>query len=267
MNRALFGKYWPGESPLHRMDSRAKLTFVVLVMVAIFCASSYAALGLCAAFLLACILIARIPLPQALRSIGPLFFIVIITALLNVFFVQGGTVYVTAGTLQISQAGIHNAVFLGIRLTLLLIDASLLTLTTTTLDLTDGIEAVLAPLRRIGFPAHEFSMIMGIALRFVPQFVTELHTIRAAQLSRGAKLATSPLRGGISSLTSLMIPLFTSAFRHAETLSAAMDARCYHGAEGRTKLKPLTFTSVDARGAIAVACLILAVIALRVAGL
>ena len=244
--RAIFGRYWAADSPVHKLDPRTKLFGVLISMVAIFAAQSYPALAVAAAFVVAFFALARIPFLQAVRSIAPLAFIVVITALLNLFFVQGGTVYVDWGWMKISSEGINAAVFLAIRLLLLLLSASLLTLSTTTLDITDAFESVLGPLRRFGFPAHEFSMILGIALRFLPQFVDELATIRAAQLSRGAKLVANPFaRGGLQSLGSLMVPLFASAFRHAETLSAGMDARCYHGGVGRTRLSPLTFARRD----------------------
>lgn len=254
---ALFGRYWAAESPVHAMDPRTKLLGALAFMVILFCAADYPAIAVCAAFTVAFFVVSDIPLRQALKSIGPLAFIIVITALLNVFFVQGGAVYADWGWGRITQAGVHSAVFLSIRLTLLLLGASLLTLTTTTLDITDAFERLLAPLRRIGFPAHEFAIMMGIALRFLPQFVTEAKTIRAAQLSRGASFSKNPFSGGMESLTSLMVPLFTSAFRHAETLSAGMDARCYHGGEGRTHLDPLRFTRLDS-GAIVVLAVMLA---------
>ena len=202
-----------------------------------------------ALFATALFVIARIPLGQALKSIAPLAFIVVISALINLFFVQGGAVYLDWGWLCISAEGAHTAAFTAVRLTLLLLSGSLLTLTTTTLDITEAFERLLAPLRRIGVPAHEFALVMGIALRFLPQFVDEFRTIRAAQLSRGAKLASSPTRSGLAGLTSLLVPLFASAFRHAETLSYAMDARCYHGADGRTRLHDLAFSRQDALAA------------------
>ncbi|MBQ9021674.1 MAG: energy-coupling factor transporter transmembrane protein EcfT [Eggerthellaceae bacterium] len=255
---ALFGRYWPGESPIHALDPRTKLTGVVLAMVAIFLAHTYAALGVAALFVAAFFIIARIPPVQAFKSIAPLFFIVLLTAFLNLFFVQSGEVYAQAGPFVISQGGIDSAIFLCIRLTLLLLVASLLTLTTTSLDLTDAFEAMLSPFARFGFPAHEFAMVMGIALRFLPQFMEELRTIRAAQLSRGAHVSANPFHGGLSGLSSLMVPLFTSAFRHAETLSNGMDARCYHGGVGRTRLHPLSFTSRDLVAALVLLALIVA---------
>ena len=236
---ALFGRYWEAESPIHSLDPRAKVAGTLLLVVTTFCAWNFPALGLLAVCMAVLFTLARIPLSQALRSIAPLSFIIVLTALFNLFYIQGGPVYASWGPFTISQEGVWQAVFIAVRLTLLLLSGSLLTLTTTSLDITEALERLLAPLARIGVPAHEFSLVLGIALRFLPQFAEEFRTIRAAQLARGAKLSTSPVKGGLSGLTSLLVPLLTSAFRHADTLSAAMDARCYHGAEGRTRLNPL----------------------------
>ncbi len=248
-NDALFGRYWAADSIVHRLDPRTKLVGTIALVVIMFCAANFWALGFVALVVVALFALARIPFTQALRSILPLSFIVVLTALFNLLFVQGGKVYVDWGWLVISQEGVALALFTAVRLTLLLLSGSLLTLTTTTLDITEAFEKLLGPLRRIGVPAHEFALVMGIALRFLPQFVDEFRTIRAAQLSRGAKLASSPTKSGLSSLTSLLVPLFASAFRHADTLSAAMDARCYHGADGRTRLHPLAFSKRDASAA------------------
>ena len=243
---ALFGRYWEANSPIHRLDPRTKIVGTVLLIVAVFCAGNFPALGLIAICMISMFVIARVPLLQALRSIAPLSFIIVLTALFNLFYIQGGAVYADRGWLVISEEGVRQAVFIAIRLTLLLLTGSLLTLTTTSLDITEALERLLMPLARIGVPAHEFSLVMGIALKFLPQFADEFRVIRSAQLARGAKLATSPIKGGLAGLTSLLIPLFTSAFRHADTLSSAMDARCYHGAEGRTRLNPLRFGQRDA---------------------
>lgn len=261
---ALFGRYWPGESPIHALDPRMKLTGVVIAMVAIFLARSYAALGVAALFVAAFFIVARIPFGQAFKSIAPLLFIVLLTAFLNLFFIQSGEVYAQAGPFVISQGGIDSAIFLSIRLTLLLLCASLLTLTTTSIDLTDAFESMLGPFARFGFPAHEFAMVMGIALRFLPQFMDELRTIRAAQLSRGAHVSANPFHGGLQGLSSLMVPLFTSAFRHAETLSNGMDARCYHGGTGRTRLDPLAFSTRDLVGIVILLLMVACVIATNI---
>ena len=183
---ALFGNYWAAESPIHHLDPRTKLVCLLLAMVAVFCAQHFLGLAIAALFILGFFILARIPLSQAFKSTAPLLFVVVLTAVLNIFFVQGGTEYVAFGPLHISEQGVRSALFLGARLMLLILSASLLTLTTSTLDITDASEALLRPLARFGVPAHEFAMILGIALRFLPQFVTEAHTIRAAQLARGA---------------------------------------------------------------------------------
>ena len=261
---ALFGRYWEAESPIHRLDPRAKIVGTLLLIVVVFCAGNFVALGLVALFVAGFFVAARVPLTQALRSIAPLSFIIVLTALFNVFYVQGGQVYVDWGWGAISEEGVRLAVFMAVRLTLLLLAGSLLTLTTTSLDITEAMERLLTPLARIGVPAHEFSLVIGIALRFLPQFADEFRTIRTAQLARGAKLATSPVKGGLSGLTSLLVPLFASAFRHADTLSSAMDARCYHGATGRTRLNPLSFERRDAIALIVLVALLAATIALSV---
>ena len=259
---ALFGRYWEADSPIHKLDARTKFLGVIFMMIITFSATNFGALILVAVAVMALFRISRIPLKQALQSIVPLLFIIVLTALFNLFWMQGGTTLFQLGPIQISEYGIYMAVFISLRLTVLLLSGSLLTLTTTTLDITEAFERLLGPLARIGVPAHEFALILGIALRFLPQFAEELHTIRAAQLSRGAKLATSPTKSGIAGLTSLLVPLFTSAFRHADTLASAMDARCYHGAQGRTRLDPLAFGRNDACAALLLACLFAAVLAL-----
>lgn len=241
-----------------------KIVGTILLIVAVFCAGNYQALGLVALCTAGFFLLARVPLGQALRSIAPLSFIIVLTALFNLFYIQGGEVYADWGWLSISEEGVNQAVFMAIRLTLLLLTGSLLTLTTTSLDITEALERLLMPLSRIGVPAHEFSLVMGIALKFLPQFADEFRVIRSAQLARGAKLATSPIKGGLAGMTSLLVPLFTSAFRHADTLSSAMDARCYHGAEGRSRLNPLRYSQRDAAALIVLAVLLGLTIAVSV---
>ena len=261
---ALFGRYWEADSPIHRLDPRMKIAGTFLLIVTTFCAGNFPALGLIALFMAASFALARVPLLQALRSIAPLSFIIVLTAAFNLFYIQGGATLVDWGWGSISEEGVRQALFVAVRLTLLLLSGSLLTLTTSSLDITEALERLLAPLTRIGVPAHEFSLVLGIALRFLPQFAEEFRTIRAAQLARGAKLATSPVKGGISGLTSLLVPLFASAFRHADTLSSAMDARCYHGAIGRTRLNPLHFERRDAIAIGALAALLALTIAVSV---
>lgn len=245
MNVFSFGSYYPGDSPLHRMDPRAKLLLGCAFIIAALCARNAAALGVIALFVAGFYLLARIPLANAAKSLAPLMFIVVVASLLNLFVVQGGAVFFEWGFVRISEAGVSSCLFIAARLVVMMMGMSLITMTTMTLDLTEAFERLFSPFARFGLPAHELGMIMGIALRFLPQFASELVTIYHAQISRGAGMATSPVKG-MRMLSSLMVPLFTSAFRHAETLSAAMEARCYHGGKGRTRLHPLRFSTLDA---------------------
>lgn len=251
--QTVFGRYISKDSVVHRMDPRAKLLLALLFMVMVFAAGSYVSLAVAAVFAAGMFAFARISVRQAFVSIAPLAILVIFTALLNIFFVQGGEVYFQFWIICISQGGLEQALFIAIRLTMLLLGVSLLTLATTTLDLTDAFEHLLKPFSRFGLPAHELSMILGIALRFLPQFAIELRTIYRAQLSRGANFSTST-KSTLQLMVSLIVPLFTSAFRHAETLSLAMDARCYHGGENRTRLKELTYSKRDFGGLMYLLC-------------
>lgn len=257
---AVIGQYWAGESIVHRMDPRVKMLLALALVAVVFCAQGYLALVVCALFIGIFYWAAEIPLAQALRSIAPLLFLVVFTALLNILFVQGGEVYFQWWIICVSQKGLASAGFIAVRLFLLLLGMSLLTLTTVTLDITEAFERLLTPFARFGLPAHELGMIMGVALRFLPQFVSELHIIYRAQVSRGATFAANPFKGGLRSLSALLIPLFTSAFRHAETLSAAMEARCYHGGNGRTRLHPLALSARDVAGCAAVALMLACVL-------
>jgi energy-coupling factor transport system permease protein len=242
------------------MDPRAKLLLSLLFMVAAFAADNYLSLLIAALFTFGMFFFAKISIKQAFASIAPLAILVVFTGLLNIFFVQGGHVFFQFGIICISEQGLHQCLFIVIRLTLLLLGMSLLTLSTTTLNITDAFEKLLNPLRRIGVPAHELATMMGIALRFLPQFATEMQTIYRAQISRGANFKTNA-RGTFNMMVSLIVPLFTSAFRHAETLSLGMDARCYHGGQDRTCLRELHYAKRDLGGLLyllgALACIIL----------
>ncbi|MFR1167460.1 MAG: energy-coupling factor transporter transmembrane component T family protein [Adlercreutzia equolifaciens] len=219
-DRAIIGQYWPEDSLVHAMDPRVKFILSFVLMAAVFCAATPLSLAVAALFIVGFYAASRI------RCSGrpghrPLLVLVVLTALLNVLFVQGGHVYFEFGIICISEKGLQSAVFIGCRLLLLLMGMSLLTLTTTTLDITAAFERLMAPLARIGVPAHELGMILGIALRFLPQFMTELGIIYRAQRSRGAPSART-FRGGIQSLTALLIPLFTAP-------SACRDPKRRHG--------------------------------------
>ncbi len=254
-----FGSYVPGNSCIHRIDARIKLTLGIAFIVALLCGHTFASLGIAAAFVFLTYVLARIPAGKALRSLAPLMVIVLIVVVLNLFTQQGGETLVQLGIFRISMGGVQAAGFMGVRLTVMMLGMSLITLTTPTIELSEAFEKMLAPFARFGLPAHELGMIMGIALRFMPQFATELATVYHAQVSRGARLSNSPVHG-VRMVSSLMIPLFASVFRHAETLSFAMDARCYHGGEGRTHLRPMKLTALDAIATAVMAALVVLVI-------
>lgn len=254
-----FGSYVPGDSCVHRIDARIKLTLGIAFIVALLCGHTFASLGIAAAFVFLTYVLARIPAGKALRSLAPLMMIVLIVVVLNLFTQQGGKTLVQLGIFRISMGGVQAAGFMGVRLTVMMLGMSLITLTTPTIELSEAFEKMLAPFARFGLPAHELGMIMGIALRFMPQFATELATVYHAQVSRGARLSNSPVHG-VRMVSSLMIPLFASVFRHAETLSFAMDARCYHGGEGRTHLRPMKLTALDAIATAVTAALVALVV-------
>ena len=256
----IIGKYWPGNSPIHRMDPRSKLILALAVLVVVLCSQNFFALAVAAVFIFSFHFISQVPLTQALKSILPLLILVAFYVLFSLFSAQTGSVVFEVGFIRLTTGGLIQGAFVACRMFLLLFSMSLLTLTTTTLDITDAFEYLLNPFRRIGLPAHELSMIMGIALRFMPQFISEVQTIYRAQISRGAAFASGGLRAKTRMFTSIIVPLFTSAFRHAETLSQAMDARCYHGGPGRTRLHPLHYTRLDLVGLMTVLVMIVALI-------
>ena len=249
-----FGSYYPGQGPLYLLDPRTKLLAGFAFLGCALAARSFAAVGALAAFVACLYAVSRIPAGRALRSLAPLLVLVALVAVLNLFTGEGGRVLAQLGPLRITEGGVRSCLFMGARMTVRMCGMSLVTLTTMTLDLTHAVERLLMPLARLGFPAHELGMILGIALRFMPQFAAELKTTYRAQASRGARAASGP-GGAVRMLASVSVPLFASVFRHAETLAAAMDARCYHGEQGRTRLHELRFRACDAVAAAVMAAL------------
>lgn len=245
MNKALFGRYWPVQSFVHALDPRTKITITFAMIFVLFLSTNWIAMGFCALCVLAFFAASRIPFLEALRSILPLIFVIVLSVLFNLFYVDSGSVLVDFGYLKITLGGVDAAAFLAVRLTLLLLMGSLLTMTTTSLDITFGIEEILSPLTKIRVPVHEFAFVTSTALRFLPQLAEEFDSIRIAQEARGAKLATTPLKGA-RALSSLITPMFASVFRHADTLALAMDARCYIPGANRGRLHPAHFSYRDA---------------------
>ena len=254
------GQHFPGNSLVHRFDPRLKLVLTIAYIVLLFAASNPLGLALSILFLAAMYKVAKIPGKMILKSLKPILPIVIFTAVLNLFFVSGeGEPLVHIWFLTIYAEGVRYAVLMAVRVMALIAGTSLLTYTTSPIVLTDAIEQLLKPLGKLHFPVHELAMMMSIALRFIPTLIEETDKIMNAQKARGAQLDTGKMTDRVKALVPVLIPLFISAFRRADELAMAMECRCYHGGEGRTRLKVLKFGALDVKCAV-VLTLCLAVI-------
>ena len=253
------GQYFPGNSFVHRLDSRTKLLLLIVYIVALFMAVSWVSYLVMAFCLFAMIRISRIPFKSVVRGMKPLVFILVFTAVLNIFFTAGDTVLVSFFGLKITLEGLERAFFMLIRILMLVTGTFLLTYTTSPISLTDGLESLLGPLKKIKVPVHELSMMMCIALRFIPTLIEETDKIMSAQKARGADFETGKLMDRVKALVPILVPLFVGAFRRADELATAMECRCYQGGDGRTKMKLLRYRRND-YVAFAVGALVLAVI-------
>ena len=238
------GQYFPGNSLIHRLDPRSKLIFTVLYIVVIFLCKHLVSYGLVLATLLVLIGISRVQPKVFLKGMKPVVFIVVFTAILNLFYTDG-TVLWSLGFLKITEEGIWKAFFMVLRILMLIASTLLLTYTTSPILLTSGLERLLHPLKKINFPVHELAMMMNIALRFIPTLIQETDKIISAQKARGADFDSGNLMQKAKALIPILIPLFISSFRRAEELAVAMECRCYHGDEGRTSLRQLVMHGRD----------------------
>jgi len=237
MKNIALGQYYPADSPIHRLDARMKVILAILYIVCTFLCKNVLSFAALAFSALVLILLARIPLRVILRAIRPILFIMCFTAVLNLFFVKGENLLFAWWKLQIYVEGLYSAAFMLLRIVVLIMGTSLfLTYTTTPIALTDALESLLAPLRLIRVPVHEFAMMMTIALRFIPLLSEETGKIMNAQKARGVDFAHGGLIKRAKALIPILIPLFVSAFRRAEELATAMECRCYRGGSGRTKM-------------------------------
>lgn len=268
LNDVTFGQYYPTQSFVHRLDPRLKLLFLIAYIVMLFVANSFYGLALCMLILIVAIIAARVPVTAVLRSIKGVIFILIFTSLLNIFF-HGGTAENLLwewGIIHIYIEGIIFAVFLTLRLFLIVMASAILTLTTTPVNLTDGIESLLFPLALIKIPVHVLALIMSIALRFIPTLMDETNRIISAQKARGAAFDSGNIFKRVKAMIPVLIPLLLSAFRRAEELGDAMDARCYSCGKKRTKYKKLKFGWRDAVALIFAAVLIAGVVLFNIYG-
>lgn len=232
-----FGQYYPSNSPVHRLDARVKLLLTLLFVISIFFIKTYFGFMLTLAVLLIVILLARLPIMSVLKSVRGILFIVVFTAVIKLFFIKEGEVLVHSGIIMITKTGVHTTVKMVLRLVLLISGASLLSLTTTPVELADGLESLMAPLKLIKVPVRDIAMIMSIALRFIPTLFEETNKIISAQKARGASFDTGSIFARAKALLPVLIPLFVNSFRRADELAFAMDARCYNATDKRTKMK------------------------------
>ena len=238
------GQFFPGNSAVHRLDPRVKIVLTVALIVLLFLAQGPVSYGLIILFLALVIGISRISPKMVVRGLKPILLIVMFTAVLNLFYTPGTYIF-QWHFLHISMEGIKLAIFMVLRLMLLIIATSMLTYTTSPIQLTDGLERLLAPLKKLHVPVHELSMMMSIALRFIPTLIEETEKIISAQKARGADFESGNLIARAKALVPILVPLFISAFRRADELATAMECRCYHGGEGRTRLHQLKYEKRD----------------------
>lgn len=239
------GQYFPGNSVIHRLDPRTKLIALIMYIVALFTAGSWISYGMMFLFLAVMIALSTIPVKAIFKGLKPLVMILIFTGLLNLFLTTGETVLVTFWKITITLEGVIRATFMVVRILMLISATFLMTYTTSPIQLTDGLESLLNPLKKIRVPVHELAMMMCIALRFIPTLIEETDKIICAQKARGADFESGSLIHRVKALIPILVPLFISAFRRADELATAMECRCYQGGEGRTKMKLLRYRRDD----------------------
>lgn len=259
------GQYYPAESPIHRMDARLKLLITFIFIVTLFFVNTFVGYVFVIASMGLVIKTSKVPLKFMLRGLKSIVIIILFTAIINLFMTQGETVLAKVWIFQITLEGVLLAVKMCVRLVLLIVGSSILTLTTTPIQLTDAIEYILKPFKKIGVPAHEIAMMMTIALRFIPTLLEETDKIMKAQQARGADFDTGNLIQKAKALIPILVPLFISAFRKAEELAMAMEARCYHGDENRTRMNVMRMQKSDYRAAVVTALYAVVIVGLRFA--
>ena len=256
------GQYFPGRTIVHRLDPRTKLVLTVVYIVALFMASGVLGYALMLVVLVTCLALSKIKPKAALRGLRPILIIILFTFVLHTFFTAGETVLLEFLGIAITREGLFRAIFMAMRIIMLIVGTFLLTYTTSPIALTDGLEMILNPLKKIRLPIHELAMIMSMALRFIPTLIEETDKIMSAQKSRGANFESGGLIKRAKAILPIIIPLFISAFRRADELAIAMESRCYHGGEGRTRMKTLKTAVRDYMALLCGAVLIAAIVML-----
>ncbi len=255
------GQYYPAKSVIHRLDPRVKLVSTLLYLISLFLFKSISGYLVATLFLAVVIRVSRVPISYIVKGLKPVIMLLMITVLFNLFLTREGDILFQAWIFTITEGGLRTAVYMAVRLVYLIIGSSLMTFTTTPNELTDGIERLPGPLNKIHVPVHEIAMMMSIALRFIPILLEETDKIMKAQLARGADFESGNIIQRAKSMIPILVPLFVSAFRRANDLAMAMEARCYRGGEGRTKMKPLHYRQRDYAAYIVVIVYVVAVVA------
>lgn len=245
MEKMIFGRYVPAESPMHRMDPRSKLVLVFLFVCIVFIANNAITYGLLVAYTFFMVFSSKVPLRFLFGGLKLVLWLVLFTLILHLFFTKEGEIIFQWGWLTIYEEGLKQGIFISMRFFLLILMTSLLTLTTTPIEITDGIEELLGPLNKIKFPVHELALMMSISLRFIPTLMQETDKIMKAQMARGVEFSSGPIKDRVKAIIPLLIPLFISSFKRAEELAVAMEARGYRGGEGRTKYRLLKWRVLD----------------------
>ena len=244
LNNIMIGQYFPGDSFLHRMDARVKILLLLILLIEVFVFTSAPVYLLMTGITFLLIMTSKVPVRMVLRSLKPLWWIILFTFVLHLFSHPGREIY-RIWQFVITQEGVEQGALISVRLMLLIVLSTLLTFTTSPLKLTDALESLLSPFKRLGLPAHELAMMMTIALRFIPTLISETDKIMKAQQSRGADFVTGSIMSRLKNMVPILVPLFLSAFRRADDLALAMEARCYRGGEGRTRMKELKLGRLD----------------------
>ncbi|HET7629019.1 MAG TPA: energy-coupling factor transporter transmembrane protein EcfT [Bacillales bacterium] len=245
MNSLIIGQYVPGQSVIHRLDPRAKLVAVMLFVLIVFLADNVWSYGLLAVFTMVSVALSKVPFPYLYKGLRPIVWIVLLTFFLHVFMTHEGELLFHWGIIRIYEGGIIRGLFISMRILFLILVTTLLTLTTTPIDITDGMEDLLAPFKKVRLPVHEFALMISIALRFIPTLLEETEKIMKAQQARGTDFSAGSLKERVRAFVPLLVPLFISAFKRAEDLALAMEARGYRGGEGRTRIRLLRWELRD----------------------
>lgn len=245
MENMIFGRYVPIDSLVHRMDPRSKLLLVFLFVCIVFLANNAITYGILGIFTILMLYLSKVPFRFLYAGLKPVLWLILFTLILHIFLTKEGELLFRLGWLEVYEGGLIQGLFISLRFFYLILVTSLLTLTTTPIEITDGLETLLDPMKKIKFPVHEMALMMSISLRFIPTLMQETDKIMKAQMARGVEFSSGPIKARLKAIVPLLIPLFVSSFKRAEELAIAMEARGYRGGEGRTKYRQLTWTYID----------------------